>query len=131
MPERKIRILVARRGLDGHDRGAKVVARTLPDTGFEIIYTGIRQTPAMIAAAALQEDADVGSASATSPARTGHFARLNSRKCRDTRRLGAMLSRFHVNRRRLIVKRADQQKASFPRMRESTLVGAGFPPARG
>ncbi len=57
--DRKIRILVAKPGLDGHDRGAKVVARALRDAGFEVIYTGIRQTPDMIAEAALQEDVDV------------------------------------------------------------------------
>ena len=55
MSERKIRVLVAKPGLDGHDRGAKVVARALRDAGFEVIYTGIRQTPEMIAEAALQE----------------------------------------------------------------------------
>jgi methylmalonyl-CoA mutase C-terminal domain/subunit len=59
MSERKIRVLVAKPGLDGHDRGAKVVARALRDAGFEVIYTGIRQTPEMIAEAALQEDVDV------------------------------------------------------------------------
>ncbi len=59
MPDRKIRVLVAKPGLDGHDRGAKVVARALRDAGFEVIYTGIRQTPDMIAEAALQEDVDV------------------------------------------------------------------------
>src|SRR5690554_6606932 len=53
-----IRVLVAKPGLDGHDRGAKVVARTLRDAGFEVIYTGLHQTPEMIAAAALQEDVD-------------------------------------------------------------------------
>jgi methylmalonyl-CoA mutase C-terminal domain/subunit len=57
--ERKIRVLVAKPGLDGHDRGAKVVARALRDAGFEVIYTGIRQTPDMIAEAALQEDVDI------------------------------------------------------------------------
>ena len=56
---RKIRILVAKPGLDGHDRGAKVVARALSDAGFEVIYTGLHQTPEMIAAGALQEDVDV------------------------------------------------------------------------
>jgi methylmalonyl-CoA mutase C-terminal domain/subunit len=56
---RKIRVLVAKPGLDGHDRGAKVVARALRDAGMEVIYTGIRQTPEMIAEAALQEDVDV------------------------------------------------------------------------
>ena len=59
MMDRKIRVLVAKPGLDGHDRGAKVVARALRDAGFEVIYTGIRQTPDMIAEAALQEDVDV------------------------------------------------------------------------
>jgi methylmalonyl-CoA mutase C-terminal domain/subunit len=58
-PERKIRVLVAKPGLDGHDRGAKVVARALRDAGFEVIYTGLRQTPEQIVAAALQEDVDV------------------------------------------------------------------------
>ncbi len=59
MAEKRIRVLVAKPGLDGHDRGAKVVARALRDAGFEVIYTGIRQTPDMIAEAALQEDVDV------------------------------------------------------------------------
>jgi methylmalonyl-CoA mutase C-terminal domain/subunit len=57
--EKKIRVLVAKPGLDGHDRGAKVVARALRDYGMEVIYTGIRQTPEMIAQSALQEDVDV------------------------------------------------------------------------
>ena len=59
MADRKIRVLVAKPGLDGHDRGAKVVARALRDAGMEVIYTGIRQTPEMIGEAALQEDVDV------------------------------------------------------------------------
>ena len=59
MTERKIRVLVAKPGLDGHDRGAKVVARALRDAGMEVIYTGLRQTPEMIVEAALQEDVDV------------------------------------------------------------------------
>jgi methylmalonyl-CoA mutase C-terminal domain/subunit len=58
MSERKLRILIAKPGLDGHDRGAKVVARALRDAGFEVIYTGLRQTPEQIAAAAVQEDVD-------------------------------------------------------------------------
>ncbi len=57
--ERKIRVLVAKPGLDGHDRGAKVIARALRDAGMEVIYTGLRQTPEMIASSALQEDVDV------------------------------------------------------------------------
>jgi len=59
MTEAKIRVLVAKPGLDGHDRGAKVVARVLRDAGMEVIYTGLRQTPEMIAEAALQEDVDI------------------------------------------------------------------------
>lgn len=59
MTEKKIRVLIAKPGLDGHDRGAKVVARALRDDGMEVIYTGLRQTPEMIAEAALQEDVDV------------------------------------------------------------------------
>jgi methylmalonyl-CoA mutase C-terminal domain/subunit len=57
--ERKIRVLVAKPGLDGHDRGAKVIARALRDAGMEVIYTGLRQTPEMIVNASLQEDVDV------------------------------------------------------------------------
>src|SRR6266403_1171605 len=56
---KRIRVLVAKPGLDGHDRGAKVIARALRDAGMEVIYTGLRQTPEMIATAALQEDVDV------------------------------------------------------------------------
>jgi methylmalonyl-CoA mutase C-terminal domain/subunit len=59
MTEKKIRVLVAKPGLDGHDRGAKVIARALRDAGMEVIYTGLRQTPEQIASAALQEDANV------------------------------------------------------------------------
>jgi methylmalonyl-CoA mutase, C-terminal domain len=59
MAESKIRVLIAKPGLDGHDRGAKVIARALRDAGMEVIYTGLRQTPEMIAEAALQEDVNV------------------------------------------------------------------------
>ncbi|MBK7706262.1 MAG: cobalamin B12-binding domain-containing protein [Acidobacteria bacterium] len=58
MSDRRIRVLVAKPGLDGHDRGAKIIARALRDAGMEVIYTGLRQTPEMIASAALQEDVD-------------------------------------------------------------------------
>jgi methylmalonyl-CoA mutase, C-terminal domain len=58
MPERHIRVLIAKPGLDGHDRGAKIIARALRDAGMEVIYSGLRQTPEQIAAAALQEDVD-------------------------------------------------------------------------
>jgi methylmalonyl-CoA mutase C-terminal domain/subunit len=58
MPDRPIRVLVAKPGLDGHDRGAKIIARALRDAGMEVIYTGLRQTPEQIVSAALQEDVD-------------------------------------------------------------------------
>jgi len=58
VPEKRLRILVAKPGLDGHDRGAKIIARALRDAGFEVIYTGLHQTPEMIAEAAAQEDVD-------------------------------------------------------------------------
>jgi methylmalonyl-CoA mutase C-terminal domain/subunit len=59
MTEKRIRVLIAKPGLDGHDRGAKIIARALRDAGMEVIYTGLRQTPEMIATAAVQEDVDV------------------------------------------------------------------------
>jgi len=59
MPVKRIRVLIAKPGLDGHDRGAKIIARALRDAGMEVIYTGLRQTPEMIATAAAQEDVDV------------------------------------------------------------------------
>jgi methylmalonyl-CoA mutase C-terminal domain/subunit len=59
MPDRPIKVLIAKPGLDGHDRGAKVLARGLRDEGFEVVYTGLRQTPEMVATASLQEDVDV------------------------------------------------------------------------
>ena len=72
----KIRVLIAKPGLDGHDRGAKVVARALRDGGCEVIYTGIRQTPEMIAEAALQEDVDVIGLSILSGAHMELFPRV-------------------------------------------------------
>src|SRR5437773_3017523 len=74
--DRKIRVLIAKPGLDGHDRGAKVVARALRDAGMEVIYTGIRQTPDMIAEAALQEDVDVIGLSILSGAHMELFPRV-------------------------------------------------------
>ncbi|NJD28957.1 MAG: cobalamin B12-binding domain-containing protein [Chloroflexi bacterium] len=59
MPDRPLKVLIAKPGLDGHDRGAKVLARGLRDEGFEVVYTGLRQTPEMVVTAALQEDVDV------------------------------------------------------------------------
>ena len=72
----RLRVLIAKPGLDGHDRGAKVIARALRDAGMEVIYTGLRQTPEQIAAAALQEDADVIGLSILSGAHNSICARL-------------------------------------------------------
>ena len=74
--ERKIRVIVAKPGLDGHDRGAKVIARALRDAGMEVIYTGLRQTPEQIVQAALQEDADVIGMSILSGAHNHLFPRV-------------------------------------------------------
>jgi methylmalonyl-CoA mutase C-terminal domain/subunit len=76
MTDRKIRVLVAKPGLDGHDRGAKVIARALRDAGMEVVYTGIRQTPEMIAEAALQEDVDVVGMSILSGAHMALFPKV-------------------------------------------------------
>src|SRR5215470_17277171 len=73
---RKIRVVIAKPGLDGHDRGAKVVARALRDAGVEVIYTGLHQTPEQIVAAALQEDADAIGLSVLSGAHMTQFARV-------------------------------------------------------
>ena len=74
--QQRIRVLVAKPGLDGHDRGAKVIVRALRDAGMEVIYTGIRQTPEMIVAAALQEDVDVIGLSILSGAHLALFPRI-------------------------------------------------------
>ena len=74
--EKRIRVLVAKPGLDGHDRGAKVVARALRDAGFEVIYTGLRQTPELITEAALQEDVDVIALSLLSGAHNTIFPKV-------------------------------------------------------
>ena len=88
MTSRIIRVLVAKPGLDGHDRGAKVIARALRDSGMEVIYTGIRQTPEMIAQAAMQEDVDVIGLSILSGAHIELFpqiiSELNDREMNDT-----------------------------------------------
>jgi len=76
MTEGKIRILIAKPGLDGHDRGAKVIARALRDAGMEVIYTGLRQTPEMIVEAALQEDVDAIGLSILSGAHMTLFPRV-------------------------------------------------------
>ncbi|MHB8133719.1 MAG: cobalamin B12-binding domain-containing protein [Anaerolineaceae bacterium] len=74
--EQKIRVLIAKPGLDGHDRGAKLIARALRDAGMEVIYTGLRQTPEMISEAALQEDVDVVGLSILSGAHMGLVPRI-------------------------------------------------------
>ena len=76
MAERKIRVVVAKPGLDGHDRGAKIVARALRDAGFEVIYTGLHQTPEQVVATAVQEDADAIGLSVLSGAHNYLFARV-------------------------------------------------------
>ena len=76
MSERKVRLVVAKPGLDGHDRGAKIVARALRDAGFEVIYTGLHQTPEQIVATAIQEDADAVGLSVLSGAHNYLFKRV-------------------------------------------------------
>lgn len=76
MEEKKIRVLIAKPGLDGHDRGAKVVARALRDAGMEVIYTGLRQTPKQIVETAIQEDVDVIGLSILSGAHTHLFPEI-------------------------------------------------------
>jgi methylmalonyl-CoA mutase C-terminal domain/subunit len=76
MTERKVRVLVAKPGLDGHDRGAKIVARALRDAGFEVIYTGLHQTPEQVVATAVQEDVDAIGLSVLSGAHNYLFARV-------------------------------------------------------
>jgi methylmalonyl-CoA mutase C-terminal domain/subunit len=76
MSERKVRVVVAKPGLDGHDRGAKIVARALRDAGFEVIYTGLHQTPEQIVAVAIQEDVDAIGLSVLSGAHNYLFARV-------------------------------------------------------
>lgn len=76
MAEKKIRVVIAKPGLDGHDRGAKVIARALRDAGMEVIYTGLRQTPEQIVNAAIQEDADVIGLSILSGAHLGILSRV-------------------------------------------------------
>ena len=79
MAEGRIRVLIAKPGLDGHDRGAKVIARILRDAGMEVIYTGLRQTPEMIAEAALQEDVDFVGLSILSGAHTTLVPRIREK----------------------------------------------------
>jgi methylmalonyl-CoA mutase C-terminal domain/subunit len=78
MTEKKIRVLIAKPGLDGHDRGAKVISRALRDAGFEVIYTGLRRTPEEIVNAAIQEDADVIGLSILSGAHSVLFPKVMS-----------------------------------------------------
>lgn len=87
--ERPIRVLVAKIGLDGHDRGAKVIATALRDAGMEVIYTGLRQTPEMVVQAALQEDVDVIGVSILSGAHLSVFKRL--KELLDQQNMGDVL----------------------------------------
>ena len=89
LPDRRIRVLVAKPGLDGHDRGAKVIAAAFRDAGFEVIYTGLHQTPEMVAAAAVQEDVDVVAMSVLSGAHMTLFPRV--RRLLDREGLGHVL----------------------------------------
>src|SRR2546430_16363822 len=93
--DRKIRVLIAKAGLDGHDRGAKVIAAALRDAGMEVIYTGLRQTPDMIVEAALQEDVDVIGISMLSGAHMTLFPRI--RKLMDSKGLTDVLLTGGVN----------------------------------
>lgn len=92
MPDRKLRILVAKPGLDGHDRGAKIIARALRDAGMEVIYTGLHQTPEMIVSAAIQEDVDAIGMSIMSGAHMTLFPAvielLHKEEARDIRVFG-------------------------------------------
>ena len=88
-PDRRIRVLVAKPGLDGHDRGAKVIAAAFRDAGFEVVYTGLHQTPEMVAAAAVQEDVDVVAMSVLSGAHMTLFPRV--RQLLDAEGLGHIL----------------------------------------
>ncbi|HNZ65502.1 MAG TPA: cobalamin B12-binding domain-containing protein [Smithella sp.] len=82
MPERKIRVMVAKPGLDGHDRGARILARCFRDAGFEVVYTGCHQTPEQIAAAAIQEDVDVVGLSCLSGAHRVLFPKVVEFLCK-------------------------------------------------
>ena len=79
MKQRKIRVLIAKPGLDGHDRGAKVIARALRDAGMEVVYTGLRQTSDMIVSAAVQEDVDVVGLSVLSGAHLHYFQEVTDK----------------------------------------------------
>ena len=89
MPSRKIRVLVAKPGLDGHDRGAKVIASAFRDAGFEVVYTGLHQTPEMVVNAAVQEDVDVVALSILSGAHMTLFPRV--KQLLDAEGLGHVL----------------------------------------
>ena len=119
MAEKRLRILVAKPGLDGHDRGAKIIARALRDGGFEVIYTGLHQTPEMIAEAAVQEDADAVGLSILSGAHMTLFPEvlrlLKEKGAGDVAVFGGGSSasfELHGQRRLLI---ADSQSQSMSR----------------
>src|SRR5438270_809467 len=95
--KKPFRILIAKPGLDGHDRGAKVIVRALRDAGFEVIYTGIRQTPDMIAATALQEDVDAVGLSLLSGAPGAGKSTLTGRLIKHYRKLGLKIGVLAVD----------------------------------
>ena len=96
MTERKIRVLVGKPGLDGHDRGAKTIAAVLRDHGMEVIYTGLHQTPEMIAETALQEDVDVVGLSILSGAHMTLFPRVREELEKRAKRLEELVERLGV-----------------------------------
>ena len=114
MTEAKIRVLVAKPGLDGHDRGAKVLTRALRDAGMEVIYTGLRQTPEQIVSAAIQEDVDIVGLSILSGAHMGL-----TRKVRD------QLNKAGATEKKVLVG-GTIPKADIPKMMEMGVAGV-FP----
>ena len=116
MSEEKIRVLVAKPGLDGHDRGAKVIARALRDAAMEVIYTGLRQTPEMIVEAALQEDVDVVGLSILSGAHMALVPRvLELLRAEGLKRRAGADRRDHPRRRRARPARGGGQRCVRPR----------------
>ena len=113
--DRKIRVLVAKPGLDGHDRGAKVIARALRDAGMEVIYTGLRQTPEMIVSAALQEDVDVIGLSILSGAHNAIVPRVSD-----------LLKQNKMDDVLLVIGGIIPDQ-DFPRMKESGVKGIFIP----
>ncbi len=130
MPEKRIRVLIAKPGLDGHDRGAKVIARALRDAGMEVIYTGLRQTPEMIASAALQEDVDVIGLSILSGAHNTLCARLMDLLRAKGMTDVTVLDRRYHSRSRYSRPQASRRRRSFPSRHLHASDRRFHPPAR-